>query len=79
MLDIGAKGELTSTISPYSCIFAVLALSTTLGIVIAMPANCLLARYSKSTQIWTNILGQLTLAIREPSPSRELSIRYVEL
>ncbi len=65
MLDLGATGKLTKAISPSSCIFAVLAVSTTLGIVIAMPANCLLARNSKSTQIWTNASGQLTLAIRE--------------
>ena len=63
-MNIGAKCELTKAISPSSRIFAVLALSTNLGIVIAMPATCLLARYSKSTQIWTNASGQLTLAIQ---------------
>ena len=60
-MNLGASCELTKAISPSSCIFAVLALSTNLGIVIAMPTTCLLARYSKSTQIWTNSSGQLTL------------------
>ncbi len=74
-MNLGAWGELTKAISPSLCIFAVLALSTNLGIVIAMPATCFLARYSKSAQIWTNASGQCTLAIRDINSSRELSIR----
>ena len=63
LMNIGAKDELTKAISPSSCILAVLALLTNLGIVIAIPAICRLARYSKSAQIWSNVSGQLTLAI----------------